>query len=264
MYERTIEELLQWRKELSSIIRKAENRLRKAPEGQVRVAQHRDGFQFYLRIDPSDRNGKYIPAKERKLAYALIQKKYDDQIVKTAGKQVKVIDRFLRGFDPEALKEVYSLLPKVRQENVIPAMLPDQEFLEEWKTASYPKKIIDENIPEHYTSIGERVRSKSEVMIADALKQAGIPYRYECLMTLGTWNIHPDFTILRIRDRKQIYWEHLGKMDDPDYCNRALYRIRRYEENGIYPGIDLILTMETSDTPINLSVINSMIKTYCI
>ena len=108
------------------------------------------------------------------------------------------------------------------------------------------------------------VRSKSEVMIADALEQAGIPYRYECPLQLGRAILHPDFTLLRIADRKHLYWEHLGKMDDPEYVIKNLRRIRLYEQNGIMPGIDLILTMETSWQPMNLSVIKQMIQTYCI
>ena len=122
MIERIIEELRQQEKELSAVIRNAEKRLRKAPEGQVRIARHGNGFQFYLRKESSDPNGKYIPAKEKRLAVALIQKKYDAQIIQAAGTQVKVIDRFLRGFDPDALKKVYAAMPEIRQQNVIPAI----------------------------------------------------------------------------------------------------------------------------------------------
>ena len=101
-------------------------------------------------------------------------------------------------------------------------------------------------------------------MIADALAQAGLPYRYECPLMLGTAVVHPDFTILRREDRKELFWEHLGRMDDAGYVMKNLSKIRLYEQNGIMPGIDLILTMETSQQPINLSVIKQVIRTYCI
>jgi hypothetical protein len=74
---------------------------------------------------------------------------------------------------------------------------------------------------------------------------------------------HPDFTILRMEDRKEIYWEHLGMMDDPEYCTNAIQRIRLYEANSIYPWRELVLSMETVSTPINLAVINRMISLYC-
>ena len=52
-------------------------------------------------------------------------------------------------------------------------------------------------------------------------------------------------------------------MDDPDYCQGALRKIRMYESFEIIPGKNLILTMEMSTIPLNLAVIKSMIEAYC-
>lgn len=52
------------------------------------------------------------------------------------------------------------------------------------------------------------MRSKSEVIIADLLNKEGIPYRYEFPLYLKEFNtVYPDFTILNVRKRKEIYWE---------------------------------------------------------
>ena len=67
--------------------------------------------------------------------------------------------------------------------------------------------------------------------------------------------IHPDFTILRRSDRKEVYWEHLGMMDDPEYAANALMRIDLYERNGIFPGDRLILTHETGRQPLRTRLI---------
>ena len=259
-----VEELQQEEKKLNSIIRKAQKRLQKAPEGSVRIVKHGKGYQFYLRKKPTDTSGKYMPASERKKAIALVQKKYDQRIVQAAEKQVRVIQRFLQGYEPDALKSAYTILSKIRREKVSPVELSDEEYIKEWQSFEYTKKGFAEDIPEHYTSKGERVRSKSEVMIADALGQAGVPYRYEFPVEITGITFHPDFTILRISDRKQIYWEHLGMMDDPEYCNNAVQKIRTYEMNRIYPGINLILTAETSRIPVNNAVIQSMVKNFCL
>ena len=263
-YSKMNEDLQQRKKALTTMIQTAKKRLKKAPEGQIRVVRHRKGFQFYLRRETTDINGTYLPVKERKLAVSLIQKRYDSQVVKAAEKQVAVIDRFLKDFKPDILKEKYELLSPARKETVILAELSDQEYMKEWLSYEYVQKEFNEGMPEHYTSNRERVRSKSEVMIADALKQAGIPYRYECPLWQETRTIYPDFTILRIEDREVLYWEHLGMMDDKEYCEHALLRIRQYEANGIYPGINLIITMETSELPITTTVINRTITTYCV
>ena len=51
---------------------------------------------------------------------------------------------------------------------------------------------------EYYTIKGERVRSKSEKIIADELYRYQIPYKYEFPLTLATHNrniqLYPDFT----------------------------------------------------------------------
>ena len=192
-----------------------------------------------------------------------MQKKYDLKIKEVAEQQVSAIDRFLQRYDPDILKKIYSSLSDVRKQYVVPVEITNQEYARRWTSIEYKPKSFTEDAPEHYTSCGERVRSKSEVMIADALKQAGVPYRYECPLTLGSTLIHPDFTILRMEDREEIYWEHLGMMDDPDYVHKAIQRIRMYESCGVCPGVNLILSMETSRIPINRAVINKLITTYC-
>ena len=241
----------------------ADERLRGAPEGTVYINKHRKGIQFYFRSVPDDKKGRYLPVADREMALALAQKKYDHQISEAAEKQIAALERFMRSYDPDCLKKIYEAASDVRRDIIVPAELPDELYAQQWQCTPFQPKQVGENVPEHYSDKGERVRSKSEVMIANALAQAGIPYRYECPFMLGTTVIHPDFTILRIEDRKELFWEHLGKMDDVEYVMTNLRRIRLYEQHGIMPGINLILTMETSQQPINLTVIKQMIRTYC-
>lgn len=124
--------------------------------------------------------------------------------------------------DEGCLKKIYETAPDVRKELIIPAELPDELYAQQWQSMPFRLNEIGENVPEHYSNKGERVRSKSEVMIADALAQAGLPYRYECPLMLGTAVVHPDFTILRREDRKELFWEHLGRMDDVGYVMKNL------------------------------------------
>ncbi|MBP3736941.1 MAG: hypothetical protein J6I56_07970 [Lachnospiraceae bacterium] len=55
----------------------------------------------------------------------------------------------------------------LRQTFLTPVILPDEQYRKEWLDTAYEKKPFQEDTPEHYTQIGERVRSKSEVLIAD-------------------------------------------------------------------------------------------------
>ena len=59
-----------------------------------------------------------------------------------------------------------------------------------------------------------------------------------------------------------MYWEHLGMMDDPSYVEKSLQKITLYEQNGIFPGENLILTYETRKNPMNQKIIRLMIQRY--
>ena len=262
--EYIIDELTREQMTLEKILKDTENRLSKAPEGKVHTIKHGKSYQYYLRQNPSDKNGAYISAKDHELAARLIQKAYDQKVVFAVKKQLSLIRRFVRDYNPNVLKDLYSSLTEARRINISPVEVSDQKYIEEWLSYQYPRKEFAEDAPEHFTHLGERVRSKSEVMIADALEQIGIPYRYECPADIGGNIIYPDFTILRISDRQEIYWEHLGMMDDPDYCYNAVQRIRLYEKNEVMPWKNLILTMETSRQPINYTIIKLMIMNYCM
>ena len=254
--------LVKRKSELERFIREAEKRLNGVPEGYVRISQHKKGYQFYHRMDPKDKSGVYIPASEFGKARALIQKKYDLKILAAAGEQLALIDRFLRQYDPDILKRIYEKSGEVRKQFIQAAELPDEDFRARWRAFEYSGKEFREGAAEHYTLRGERVRSKSEVMIANVLSQAGLDYRYEYPVMLGSQIVYSDFTVLRMTDRKEIRWEHAGMIDDLDYRNEFLGKIALYEENGLFPGEGLIVTMETQKRPLNIRDVQRVVNHY--
>ena len=73
------------------------------------------------------------------------------------------------------------------------------------------------------------MRSKSELNIADTLYKMEIPYKYKCpFVLMNGRTVHPDFTILDIVNRREIYWEHRGMMDDRMYLKQSVQRIKEY------------------------------------
>jgi ATP-dependent DNA helicase RecQ len=101
---------------------------------------------------------------------------------------------------------------------------------------------------------GDKVRSKSEVIIANLLAANKIKYIYEKELKYsnGKW-ILPDFTIIKA-DGSEIYWEHLGMLGIESYDNRWLEKQEIYEK--FYPG-KLITTYEGASITSNaLGLIN--------
>ena len=136
----------------------------------------------------------------------------------------------------------------------------DEQYLSEWINQEYERMAFRDGFPEYYTRQGLRVRSKSEVIIADILDEMGVPFLYEKPIQLGMGTVHPDFTLLDIGKRKEVYWEHFGMMDDMDYRNNAILKIRKYESNGLYQYDSVIWSFETGSNPLNTRETRKMIK----
>ncbi|UXN05111.1 AAA family ATPase [Bartonella sp. HY406] len=82
----------------------------------------------------------------------------------------------------------------------------------------------------HEALSGDMVRSKSEVIIANLLHQAGIPFTYEEQLIAGDGTSYlPDFT-LTIRGDK-FYWEHWGMMNDEAYIIYKEQKTQWYDKH---------------------------------
>lgn len=66
----------------------------------------------------------------------------------------------------------------------------EEQFLKKWQQNSYEGKTFAEDAPALFTVKGERVRSKSEVIIADLLEREKIPYHYEKPIWLKSWGMY--------------------------------------------------------------------------
>lgn len=94
----------------------------------------------------------------------------------------------------------------------------------------------------HRTGRNELVRSKSEVIVADALADVleplGLEYGYEVPLTFtGEFPRRPDFTIVR-KGKPPVYWEHLGMLDLAGYRADWDGRKKWYANHGILPWTD--------------------------
>lgn len=247
---------------LERIVEKAQKRLQSAPKGFLRIARKGECVQYYHKSeDTNNVNGKYIRKDEIKLAKSLAQRDYDLQIMEVAERRIQTINVFLRKYSETCLGKVYEKTNNYRKELIQVVVLPDEEYIKEWQEVEYVGKPFAENAPEILTERGERVRSKSEKIIADKLYALGIPYRYEYPLILdGNVKLYPDFTILKMPEREEVYLEHLGMMDDGDYVNGMLFKLKTYEKNGIYPGVHLFMTLETGREPLNTRALDGLIR----
>lgn len=256
------------KQEMQSIIKKTEASLKNAPEGQLRVATRRGREQYYHWLNKEKETypqGRYINRTEKNLVRALAQKSYDQKVLNLAKRCLIQTEKYLKDYNPDEIKNIYSNLKSGRKALVRPIQLPDDQYIKQWEQIEYKKRVFAPGDNEIYTEKGERVLSKSEKILADKFYMMGIPYRYEFPLELpGMGVIHPDFLLMNKRNRKEFYWEHLGMMDNEEYCEKALIRIEGYTKNGFVPGQQLILTYETKKHPLNMRMAEKLIETYLL
>ena len=257
---RTMETVLrQEAKQLKVLIKQAESRLKKSPEGQLR-AEHKKGILncYYKKDNKSE--WEYLKKSEQLLAERVVQRDYDLQLLKLADKKVCAIERFLRDYTMLDTKNIYRKLSYGRKRLLKEYIIPDDVYAKQWLAHAYEGKGFESDDGEIMTERGERVRSKSEKIIADKLYSLGIPYRYECPLILDDVTIYPDFTILRPSTREEIYLEHLGMMGDAMYVEKTMYKLATYEKNGIYLGVNLFVTFETGKRPLNTRALDDFLR----
>lgn len=240
--------------------------------GHLRIQKKGNSVQYYhvkseqvSQSNSEQRNQTYIPKKNITLARNLAQRDYDNKLLQEIDNRQKTVNKFLKEYPQTGLESTYEELNDYRKKLIHPIIETDESYAKVWINVPYIRKIIGEDVPEIFTENGERVRSKSEKMIADKMKQLGIPYRYEAPLRLGrNLELHPDFTILNVRERKEYYYEHFGMMDNPEYIENVMKRIELYEKNGIFPGDKLLFSWETMAMPLNMKVVERMMRKFLL
>ena len=265
------EMLLKKEQELEKLVHIAEKHIDSPLSGTLHISMIKGKPRYYHCYLDKDGNKqlKYLSAvKEGPKIMELAQHSYNEAFLKTAIDQLKAVRRALNRIDEDALANVFSLLHNERKKLITPFEPDEEMFVKLWEQDEYQPGYFSDQTPLIYSNRGDRVRSKSEKIIADKYYERGIPYKYEKPLLLRkhsqTITVRPDFTTLNKRTRIQRYHEHFGKMDDPQYARKALEKIKLYENNGIFIGDQLILTFEASEQPLDKREIELLIDKYLI
>ena len=233
----------------------------KFPEGRLRISTNGKQIRCYHVLSGKDKSGKYITNKDSDIIKKLAQKNYTKKFLATAGKELMRLEHSISLLVNTDADQPYQMLPDKRKELVEPYLMTDELYAEQWEKEEFKASTFMPENKIFETRKGEKVRSKSEAIIADMLFELGIPYRYEQLLMLKDKKVrYPDFTLLKVKGREVIYLEHFGLLDDEEYRNGCMNKLREYMSSGIYPGKNLLVTFESSDNPLDIGAIRKMFR----
>jgi len=244
----------------------------KMPKGQLRTCHPVGKTTRYYHTgyneNSGDRYDKYISKKKNlELIRKLAQKNYNEVLLQEIDCELELLRKFKIKLKPEKKESIFSYLTEDRKALVTPYYRTAKELYEEFSSEEYEPNTSH---PEHLkfeTDNGEKVRSKSELMIANQLyrHEKDLCYKYEKPLTLSSGEIiHPDFTIMRKDDAKIFYWEHYGRMDKSNYVDELVWKMDQYAKEDIWPGENLIMTFETEAFPLSLQKIRRTIDKYLL
>lgn len=266
----------QRRTRLLEIINQAQQDIDDAPEGRLSISTIGGSRRYYWKCP--EQKPLYIGRQRQGIAALLAQKRYAQKAKAEAQKELRAVENMLNslaGFNPKinwatkaphpdsqlsVLANVYSNLPEARKELISPYVISNHAYACAWEKQAHESYLLHESGRTFKTEKGDLVRSKSEVIIADKLFRAGIPYKYEQPFEASGQLFFPDFIVLKPSTREEIYWEHFGLMDDPDYLQKCLKKLSLYASEGILPGHGLIVTFESLRSPLDIQLVDKTIE----
>lgn len=249
MYYKT--EIEQMRASMRRRLTQLEAQLAAMPEGTL-ASRTIDGKPFYYIRYPKTGNKK----KERRRGITrdpaaiqkMIRKTYLTNAANALKNDIALADQFLSAYTPcdeqavlRPLRERFAMLPDAF------FAPPDMVSCDELHSVSRTTKDQATFHPEDLkstTMTGAKIRSKSELFIAERLRIHEIDPGYETALLIPDLPFVPDFTVRSKRDGRLYYWEHCGKIHDADYMARHRYKLEKYEEYGIVPWKNLIITYD--------------------
>ena len=131
--------------------------------------------------------------------------------------------------------------------------MPKPSFLPSQHAKSRPHEL------RHKTASGIKVRSKSEVIIADALFYNKVSFAYEQPLVVNNTTYCPDFTIIK-PNGQAFYWEHCGMLHDKEYKDKWDRKAAVFKDNGISVENGNLIVTEDGKKGINSMHINHLIQ----
>lgn len=260
-----VEKRLEYLKELKANL---EKEIVTMPKGKLLAlrGKGRKTFRYYVRENKKDKMGKYLDQSQVNLRNQLAKKKYTETLIQEISKECSKLQKLLNLKLEDSVITSYEKMNLGIQQIIAPYNVGDAYFAKSWLDEGFQGLGFDErDTTEFFSEKGERMRSKSEVLIANALYKRGIPYKYECPVLLPSGIMkYPDFIVLNVRERKVFYWEHLGKMGDMEYVASNVKKLFEYKKMGIWIGKNLILTFETAEIPLGTKEIEQIIDELLI
>lgn len=259
---------MRYKEEFVSLLDEMEKRYQKAnekyatcmPGALVRDSSTGKERLFHIIREDGVRKRRVITDNDHIIG-ELFRKKYIETELKLLSKDIKALKRFINIYDDFDADNIIANMPDRYSrisEKYICSDIACKHNLMQWAEAPFEQSTYEPKEKIHKTSRGIKVRTKSEVIVAEKLDASGIPYRYEEMLYIESFSFAPDFTIMT--ENGLWYWEHAGRVDNPSYIRRHKWKMNMYEKAGIFPWKNLIVTYDDENGALDSRIIAAEIN----
>jgi hypothetical protein len=275
VYDEKLNEVLSIYEKMSDLFK---SELDSSPDGKL-IYQNNGQYKQFIHL--INENGKRIRKginTNSEMIKALARKEFNSKALKIFSNNIaalrRAIDRQIP-FDPDqilqSMTKAYALLPEEyffdREKLIIAEDLDDDLLIKVKRHEAWWKKPYKEywgypEKKEKRTSRGQKVRSVSEMLIAEALYKYSIPFHYEEELEVDGKTFAPDFTF-EGSDYRPFYLDYFGMMDNAKYAKRNIIKLADYYDIGLIPGDNLIVVFDSKGI-MNAAVIEAIIKNEII
>ena len=138
-----------------------ENELKGLPCGSLRCTSNKGTDQFYV-------NGKYMSKKQMNVVRGIAQRDYYEKLLPVIKKRLRILHEMELSYVSDEIENCFAKSCEARRKIITPVFETVEEKIHRFMEEEYePGRFDNDNTTEFFTLKGERVRSKSEVLISD-------------------------------------------------------------------------------------------------
>jgi len=159
---------------LEKLLKKINDYLATAPKGCLKWQHRRQKIYYYQQYGEAKQDEsrrvwmrKYITNDNISLAKGLAQKQYYLTLKRVIEQRLKVLNYFLNNYQDKEIDDIYYEMCEERRSLIDSIELTMRERIKQWQEQYYEGNMLFPERLRYETEQGERVRSKSEVIIAN-------------------------------------------------------------------------------------------------
>ncbi|MBR4091244.1 MAG: hypothetical protein IKK28_10295 [Mogibacterium sp.] len=228
---------------------------------------------YYDLILPGSKKGKYLGNESNEKVLNVKRYRYAKKAVEIIETDIEVLEGLIRNYVSPDYSNINSRLPVTYQTDLTAdnsgeafstSLPPDAiRWIKDLKKekAKYPPYKPEQLRFEAMD--GTKMRSLGEVIIANFLLMAGIPFVYEVPMKVNGELVLPDFRILSLLDLKTvIIIEHQGMIFTEEYPFKFIRSLRLYLQSDLVINQDLFFTFTDEKGRFDIRQLTGIIRQY--